>query len=49
VITFPPFDQQLYLEAVAHLLGRALDPETRAAALKFALEGRGFSGRTARY
>lgn len=49
VITFPPFDQQLYLEAVAHLLGRELDPDTRTAALQFALGGRGFSGRTARH
>lgn len=49
VITFPPFDQQLYLEAVAHLLGKELDPQTRTAALQFALEGRGFSGRTARH
>ncbi|AWR86775.1 ATP-binding protein [Meiothermus taiwanensis] len=49
VITFPPFDQGLYLEAVAHLLGRELDPDTRTAALQFALGGRGFSGRTARH
>ncbi|GIW28183.1 MAG: hypothetical protein KatS3mg070_1546 [Meiothermus sp.] len=49
VLTFPPFDQQLYLEAVAHLLGRELDPDTRTAALQFALGGRGFSGRTARH
>ncbi|WP_457631185.1 ATP-binding protein [Oceanithermus sp.] len=48
-ITFPPFDQNLYLRAVAHHLGRAeLDEKTRAAALRFALEGHGFSGRTAR-
>jgi predicted AAA+ superfamily ATPase len=49
VLTFPPFDQQLYLEAVAHILGRSLDEETRQAALQFALDGRGFSGRTARH
>lgn len=49
VLTFPPFDQQLYLEAVAHILGRDLDEVTRKAALQFALEGRGFSGRTARH
>jgi predicted AAA+ superfamily ATPase len=49
VLTFPPFDQQLYLEAVAHLLGREPDEATRKAALQFALEGRGFSGRTARH
>ncbi len=49
VITFPPFDQQLYLETVAHLLGRGLDETTRKAALQFALDGRGFSGRTARH
>ncbi|RIH88871.1 hypothetical protein Mlute_00476 [Meiothermus luteus] len=48
VLTFPPFDQPLYLEAVAHILGRPLDEATRQAALRFALEGRGFSGRTAR-
>lgn len=49
VLTFPPFDQQLYLEAVAHLLGGQLDEATHQAALRFALEGRGFSGRTARH
>ncbi|GEM84519.1 DUF815 domain-containing protein [Meiothermus hypogaeus] len=49
VLTFPPFDQQHYLEAVAHILGRELDEGTRKAALQFALEGRGFSGRTARH
>ncbi len=49
VLTFPPFDQQLYLEAVAHILGQQLDETTRKAALQFALEGRGFSGRTARH
>lgn len=49
VLTFPPFDQQRYLEAVAHILGRELDETTRKAALEFALEGRGFSGRTARH
>ncbi len=49
VLTFPPFDQQRYLEAVAHILGRELDETTRKAALEFALEGRGFSGRAARH
>ncbi|RDI95451.1 DUF815 domain-containing protein [Meiothermus sp. QL-1] len=49
VLTFPPFDQGLYLEAVAHILGRSLDEATRQAALRFALEGRGFSGRSARH
>ncbi|WP_027881225.1 DUF815 domain-containing protein [Meiothermus rufus] len=49
VLTFPPFDQSLYLEAVAHILGCPLDEATRQAALRFALEGRGFSGRTARH
>ncbi len=49
VLTFPPFDQELYLEAVAHILGRELDEITRKAALQFALEGRGYSGRTARH
>jgi len=48
-VTFPPFDQKLYLLAVAHHLGKKeLDDATRAAALRFALEGRGFSGRTAK-
>lgn len=48
-LTFPPFDQQLYLRAVARHLGREeLDAKTRAVALRFAMEGRGFSGRTAR-
>lgn len=49
VLTFPPFDQNLYLEAVAHGLGASLDEATRKAALQFALEGRGFSGRTAKH
>ncbi|GIW24800.1 MAG: hypothetical protein KatS3mg069_1067 [Meiothermus sp.] len=49
VLTFPPFDQQLYLEAVAYILGHELDEATHQAALQFALEGRGFSGRTARH
>jgi len=49
VLTFPPFDQQLYLEAIAHILGQELNEATRKAALQFALDGRGFSGRTARY
>ncbi|MCS7067924.1 MAG: ATP-binding protein [Meiothermus sp.] len=49
VLTFPPFDQQLYLEAVAHILGHELNEATRKAALQFALDGRGFSGRTARH
>jgi len=48
VLTFPPFDKKLYLEAVTHLLGRALEEEDIQAALRFAQEGRGFSGRTAR-
>ncbi|WP_457636539.1 ATP-binding protein [Oceanithermus sp.] len=48
-ITFPPFDQKLYLKAVAHHLGREkLDGGTRAAALRFAMNGHGFSGRTAK-
>ncbi len=48
-LTFPPFDQKLYLAAVARHLGREeLDEKTRAAALRFALEGHGFSGRTAK-
>ncbi|GEM87630.1 hypothetical protein MGR01S_22550 [Meiothermus granaticius NBRC 107808] len=49
VLTFPPFDQGHYLEAVRHLLGRELEDELRRAALQFALDGRGFSGRTARH
>ncbi|MER3554427.1 MAG: hypothetical protein C4331_08770 [Meiothermus sp.] len=49
VLTFPPFDQAHYLEAVQHILGRELDEETRKAALQFAMDGRGFSGRTARH
>ncbi len=48
VITFPPFDKRRYLQAVERHLGRPLDPETEARAVKFALEGRGFSGRAAR-
>lgn len=48
VLTFPPFDQQLYLEVVTRLLGRPLDETAREHALRFALQGRGFSGRTAR-
>lgn len=48
VLTFPPFDQQSFLRTVAYLLGRELDEATRQAALRFAQEGRGFSGRTAR-
>jgi len=48
VLTFPPFDQALYLETVAHLLGRPLQEADTQAALRFAQEGRGFSGRTAR-
>ena len=48
VITFPPFDRAHYLQAVAHHLERELDEKTTAAALRFAGEGRGFSGRTAR-
>ena len=49
VLTFPPFDQAHYLKTVSSLLGRELDDETRKAALQFALEGRGFSGRSARH
>jgi predicted AAA+ superfamily ATPase len=49
VLTFPPFDQTHYLLAVAHILRRELDHATRNAALQFALDGRGFSGRTARH
>ncbi|MBF6594640.1 MAG: DUF815 domain-containing protein [Thermaceae bacterium] len=49
VLTFPPFDQAHYLEAVAHILGLQLSEEIRASALQFALDGRGFSGRTARH
>ncbi len=48
VITFPPFDRETYLKAVAHHLGRELDEELMAKALRFAGEGRGFSGRSAR-
>ena len=48
-ITFPPFDQKLYLQAVAHHLDKnQLDEDTRAAALRFALNGHGFSGRSAK-
>ncbi|MGC8875536.1 DUF815 domain-containing protein [Thermus sp.] len=47
VLTFPPFDQALYLKAVAHHLGRPLEAEEEAEALRFAL-ARGFSGRAAR-
>ncbi|WP_027893277.1 ATP-binding protein [Calidithermus chliarophilus] len=48
VLTFPPFDQQGFLRTVSYLLERDLDDATRQAALRFAQEGRGFSGRTAR-
>lgn len=48
VLTYPPLDQERYLAIVSHLLRRPLDPELHRAALRFALEGRGFSGRTAR-
>ena len=48
VIAFPPFDRETYLKAVAHHLGRELDEELTSQALRFAGEGRGFSGRTAR-
>ena len=47
VLTFPPFDQALYLKAVAHHLGRPLTEEEAREALRFALN-RGFSGRVAR-
>lgn len=49
VLTFPPFNQQHYLEAVSHILATSMNEEVRKAALAFALEGRGFSGRTARH
>lgn len=49
VLTFPPFDQAHYLEAVRHILGRELSGEMRKSALQFAMDGRGFSGRTARH
>lgn len=48
VLTFPPFDQQMYLETVAYVLGQPLDEATRHNALSFARDGRGFSGRSAR-
>jgi len=48
VILFPPMDQAAYLRAVAHHLGRPLTPKEREAALRFANQGRGFSGRTAK-
>jgi len=48
VITFPPFDQETYLKAVAHHLGRELNDALKERALRFAGEGRGFSGRSAR-
>ncbi len=48
VLTFPPFDKRRYLEAVACHLGTDLDEATTQAALRFALEGRGFSGRSAK-
>ncbi|WP_448567340.1 DUF815 domain-containing protein [Thermus sp.] len=47
VLTFPPFDQALYLKAVAHHLGRPLTEEEAREALRFA-RNRGFSGRVAR-
>jgi predicted AAA+ superfamily ATPase len=47
VLTFPPFDRELYLKAVAHHLGRPLTEEEKKEALRFALN-RGFSGRVAR-
>ena len=49
VLTFPPFDQQHYLATVSSILDKELDADTRKAALQFALDGRGFSGRTARH
>lgn len=49
VLTFPPFDQRHYLATVASILERELEEDTRKAALEFALDGRGFSGRTARH
>ena len=48
-LTFPPFDQRLYLRAVARHLGQSeLDEATREAALRFARAAHGFSGRTAK-
>ncbi len=47
VLTFPPFDKELFLKAVAHHLGRSLSPEEEKEALRFALQ-KGFSGRVAR-
>ncbi len=47
VLTFPPFDQALYLKAVAHHLGRPLTEGEKKEALRFALN-RGVSGRVAR-
>ena len=48
-LTFPPFDKKLYLRAVARHLGLdELDEAAKAAALRFAIEGHGFSGRTAK-
>lgn len=47
VLTFPPFDKELFLKAVAHHLGRSLSLEEEKEALRFALQ-KGFSGRVAR-
>ncbi|GLV47736.1 hypothetical protein TJA_09030 [Thermus sp. LT1-2-5] len=47
VLTFPPFDKGLYLQAVAHHLGRPLSQGEAEEALRFALQ-KGFSGRVAR-
>ncbi|MDM7325144.1 MAG: DUF815 domain-containing protein [Thermus sp.] len=47
VLTFPPFDRELFLKAVVHHLGRSLTPKEEAEALRFALQ-KGFSGRVAR-
>ncbi|MER3425721.1 MAG: AAA+ family ATPase [Thermus sp.] len=47
VLTFPPFDQALYLKAVEHHLGRPLEEEEKREALRFA-QNRGYSGRSAK-
>lgn len=49
VLTFPPFNQEQHLQALAQMLGQELDETKSKAALQFALDGRGFSGRTARH
>ncbi len=47
ILTFPPFDQALYLKAVEHHLGRPLEEEEKREALRFA-QNRGYSGRSAK-